>query len=382
MGTDVPAGNLWHGRLARASVAVAGLIFLLCGPATAAMDPVRVAPDNKGFVLQDSGKPFIPWGFNYGCTDKLIEECWDTHWPKIERDFRDMRLLGANVVRIHLQFGKFMDAPDRPNAAALDHLAKLLRIAERADLYLDLTGLACYRTVDVPPWYDALSEHDRWAAQAKFWEAVATRCAGSPAVFCYDLMNEPWAAGGRKPGQWYSGTQLGGFDFMQFINLDLNGRTREDIPPQWIATLRGAIRKHDAHHLITVGMLPWVKGWGFLSGFVPTKVSPELDFIAVHIYPEKGKVDEAIADLKRFAVGKPVVIEETFPLSCSTDELRQFLLASRGIASGWVGHYSGQTIEELSHHGSTQPVSDAMWLGWLRLFKEVGPEMTGATLKQ
>ena len=26
---------------------------------------VRVADDERGFVLSDSGKPFVPWGFNY-----------------------------------------------------------------------------------------------------------------------------------------------------------------------------------------------------------------------------------------------------------------------------------------------------------------------------
>ena len=27
--------------------------------------------------------------------------------------------------------------------------------------------------------------------QARFWEAVAATCRNRPAVFCYDLMNEP-----------------------------------------------------------------------------------------------------------------------------------------------------------------------------------------------
>ena len=34
-----------------------------------------------------------------------------------------MKKLGANVVRIHLQIGKFMDGPDKPNDKALDRLA-------------------------------------------------------------------------------------------------------------------------------------------------------------------------------------------------------------------------------------------------------------------
>jgi hypothetical protein len=351
------------------------LALLVCSYA-AAMEPVRVSKDGRGFVLADSQKPFIPWGLNYGHPDQLIEDFWDTDWPSIERDFRYMKSIGANVVRVHLQFGKFMDAADRPNRASLDRLGDLCKLAEQTDLYLDLTGLACYRKADVPAWYDALPEKQRWAAQASFWEAVAQKCASSPAVFCYDLMNEPISSGGpRKPGDWYSGALLGGFDFIQFISLDPAGRKREDVPLQWIAALTPAIRKSDAHHLITVGLLPWTKNWGFLSGFVPEKVAPKLDFIAVHIYPEAGKTDEAIAGLKRFAVGKPVVVEETFPLSCSAEDERKFLLASRGIASGWIGHYSGESIEQLTKRDATQPSKPDLWLVWLKMFKEMGPQM-------
>ena len=42
-----------------------------------------------------------------------------------------MRKLGANVVRVHLQLGKFMNGPEKPNGKALDRLNKLLALAER-----------------------------------------------------------------------------------------------------------------------------------------------------------------------------------------------------------------------------------------------------------
>ena len=91
-------------------------------------------------------------------------------------DFAQMKTLGANVVRVHLQLGKFMDGPDKANAKALDLLAKLGRLAETTGLYLNLTGLGSYQKKDVPGWYDKLAENDRWDVQARFWEAVA----GSP----------------------------------------------------------------------------------------------------------------------------------------------------------------------------------------------------------
>ena len=38
--------------------------------------------------------------------------------------------------------------------------------------------------------------------------------------------------------------------------------------------------------------------------------------------------------LEGFSIGKPVLIEETFPLSCSIEELEQFLDRSRGSLPG------------------------------------------------
>ncbi len=353
------------------------LVLTLAGPASGGMERVRAADDGKGFVLAVSKRPFVPWGLNYGNAGRLIEDYWDADWATVAADFRDMKRFGANVVRVHLQFGKFMDAPDRPNPKALDRLGKLLDLAEETGLYLDLTGLGCYRKADVPSWYDGLSEEARWAAQARFWGAVAGRCAKSPAVFCYDLMNEPFAGGGdKKPGDWYSGKTIGEYDYLQWIALDLRGRPREEIAVAWIDRLSAAIRAHDQARPITVGLLPWVPGWGHLSGFIPEKVAPHLDFVSVHIYPEKGKVDEAIEGLKRFAVGKPVVIEETFPLSCSSDELEAFIHKSRGPACGWMGHYDGLTperAEALKKEGKLT-LPQAIFQGWLDLFRKLKPK--------
>jgi len=232
----------------------------------------------------------------------------------------------------------------------------------------------------LPPWYDALDEEHRWSAQANFWSAIAKICSKSPAVFCYDLMNEPVVPGEKRPaGKWYSGKPLGGFDFVQFITLDPAGRKREDVAALWIKTLTAAIRQDDRDHPITVGLLPWVKGWGHLSGFIPETVAPDLDFLAVHLYPETGKVPEALDNLKRFALkDKPVIVEETFPLSCPPADLRQFLLASRTTAHGWLGHYEGATIADLESRQRTGELDlpTSLMLDWLRLFRDLGPEMT------
>jgi hypothetical protein len=216
-----------------------------------------------------------------------------------------------------------------------------------------------------------MDEPARWQAQEVFWEIVAATCADSPAVFCYDLINEPLSPGGKRAaGQWRSGSDFGGFDFLQFIALDPAGRNREDIAVEWIRNMTAAIQKHDRHALITVGLLPWSREWKFLSGFVPEKVAPELDFISVHIYPHSKKPSEAMEGLAKFAVGKPVVIEETFPLSCTPSELEAFLRASRKCATGWLGHYDGQSLDELNalQKAGKLTVAQAIYRSWLDLF--------------
>jgi len=331
---------------------------------------VQVATGKKSFVVELSGKKFTPWGFNYDhdTEGRLLEDYWEKEWGKVEAHFGQMKKLGANVVRIHLQVAKFMEAADKPNEKALDRLTKLVSLAEKNHLYLDVTGLGCYHKADVPAWYDKLTEKDRWGAQAHFWEAVAGICAKSPAIFCYDLMNEPIVPGGkRKDGDWL-GPAFAGKHFVQVIALDQADRPRPTIASLWIKHLVAAIRKQDQRHLITVGLVDWsLDRPGLTSGFLPDKIADDLDFISVHLYPEKGKVDEALKTLEGFDVGKPVVIEETFPLKCSMEEFVQFIEKSKKGSSGWIGFYWGKPPEELRQ---AKTISGAMILGWLEYFQK------------
>jgi hypothetical protein len=342
---------------------------------------IVVSKDKKGFVQESTGRPFVPWGFNYDrdWAGRLLEDYWEDEWATVETHFAQMKKLGANVVRVHLQFGRFMAGPDKANEKQLKRLARLVRLAEREHLYLDLTGLGCYQKKDVPPWYDKLGEKERWDAQANFWQAVAKRCAASPAVFCYDLMNEPVVPGGRrKDGDWL-GPPFAGKCYVQFITLDTGERRRPAVAQQWIRRLSTAIRAEDRRHPITVGLVDWsLDRAGLTSGFVPDKVVEDVDFISVHLYPQSGKVKEALETLKGFAVGKPVVVEETFPLRCSSEELEQFLEGSKKYACGWVGFYWGKTPEELR---ASKTLADALTLRWLELFEKHGKRLENGSKK-
>jgi hypothetical protein len=334
-----------------------------------ALEPVRLGGDGRHFVLARSGACFTPWGVNYDRDDagRLLEDYWETEWVAVEAHVREMKALGANVVRIHLQLGRFMRAADAPDAAALGRLSKLLALAETTGLYLDITGLGCYHRKDVPAWYDALPEAGRWAVQARFWEAVAAACAASPAVFCYDLMNEPILPGGENKETAWLGEEFVGKCYVQRIALDLAGRTQDAVAKAWIDTLVAAIRRHDARRLITVGEIPWAHYFpGAKPLFHAKGIGSGLDFVSVHFYPKKGEVDKAIAALKVYDVGKPIVVEEMFPIHCSQEELDSFIEKSRELAAGWIGFYWGKGIEACRKDGTLNGTITATWLEYFQ----------------
>ncbi len=351
---------------------VAGL--LLCASSRAEVSRIAVSKDGRGFVEVDSGKRFIPWGFNYDrdYRMRLLEEYWETEWPTVEGDFREMKDLGARVVRVHLQFGRFMESPDRPHEKSLAQLTKLLKLSEELGLRLDITGLASYRHSDVPKWYDALDEEHRWAAQANFWEAIAKTCADSSAVMFYDLINEPLVPNG-KTDKWMTG-HLEAFDYCQYITLDSRGRNRDEISRQWVRKMVAAIRAHDPKRLISIGLLPNDQSTYGEAGFSAKAMVGELDFLCTHLYPDAKKLDEIQRTLKGFDLGKPVIVEEMYPIACSSDQLVDFIDRSRDHAAGWISFYWGQTPAEL--HKSKQP-ADAILADWLVKFtshmREIAP---------
>src|SRR5262249_8345513 len=148
-------------------------------------------------------------------------------------------------------------------------------------------------------------------------------------------------------------------------------RPRTQIARQWTQKMVAAIRKRDHSHLITIGLLPNSVGDSAeSSGFDPKTIAQELSFISVHIYPEKGQIAQSIATLSGFAVGKPIIIEETFPMNCDAAELGQFIEQSRAYACGWLGFYWGQTPQQLA--GSSQ-ATDQLMSSWLELFQKMRP---------
>lgn len=337
------------------------------------LDWVRVSPDHTHFVQSASGQRVTMWGFNYDHDDagRLLEDYWADEWETVVEDFHEMKALGANVVRVHLQVARFMAGADEPNRANLERLAKLVRLAEETGLYLDVTGLGCYHKQDVPKWYDAMKEADRWAVQAAFWKHVAGVCKQSPAIFCYDLMNEPIIGGGDQKNEWLPGTPLGGKYFVQRLTTDVRGRSDKEIAKDWVAKLTTAVRAVDDRHMITVGVIPWAQ---IFKGAKPLFYDPEvggpLDFVSVHFYPKKVPLEESLAALRVYEVGKPLVIEEIFPLEAGYEKTEEFINRSRSFVDGYVSFYWGKTIEENKKKGD---MTGALMSQWLERFRAMSP---------
>ena len=104
------------------------LMLLTTATATAeALDHVRVSGDGTHFVRGDAAEQFVVWGVNYDNDrdGRLLDEYWVDEWQTVVEDFREIKALGANCVRIHLQLGKFLGTPDTANATALEQFKKL-----------------------------------------------------------------------------------------------------------------------------------------------------------------------------------------------------------------------------------------------------------------
>jgi hypothetical protein len=130
--------------------------------------------------------------------------------------------------------------------------------------------------------------------------------------------------------------------------------------------MTAAIRQHDPQTLITIGLLPFHKG----TGFDAAALAPHLDFLSVHFYPESGKLDDQLKYLKNFTTPKPLIVEEIFPLKCTTTDLQTFMKSATPMVTGWVGFYWGPPLSELEK--SNLP-KDQLITAWLKFFETANP---------
>lgn len=325
--TDGPALTL-SGGLA-ATTTNAGLGCVTPAPAATGLD--RIVRSGGTFATT-GGRPFSPWGFNYAqfdnafwstCTPTAID-AGDPCFGRVVEDFRDMRRMGANLVRIILSVGQLYDPPPPGQTtpvlrtAVLGTIDRLVALADDTGLYLDITGLGIEFTPDANPatpaydedWYGTLGETARWAIQSQFWTALAGRGASADlsggadnpnAIAWYNLMNEPVvptaAIVSNGTSSRYCLGELGGSCWVQWITdvPAADAAAAQAKIKTWMRTIGNALKGADHDRLVTVGLMPWG-----ISSFTPADMldpdmtdpaqyapfaTPGLDFASVHIYP-------------------------------------------------------------------------------------------------
>lgn len=345
------------------------ITFLCVGEAKTDNGPIppaakslpRVSVSGKGFITAD-GKPIRFWGLNYSAPQALLEDDWmqPGKWLAIEKSIKDIEALGANLVRVAVQYNTMMESSSEPNQENLQQLRKLALLAQEHGLYFMVSGLGAFSKADQPAWYDSLDESARWATQALYWESIAGAIGDIPAVFAYELMNEPIVPS-VATDVWLPGEGMGGNYFAQNITRTPNGREMKEIMSSWIKTLTAAIRKKDTKTPVTVGFLPFANFGQF---------SEDLDINNTHIYPKTGEEAASNAMVQRFASDKPLIVTETFALSIGTDDWEKWIKQNNADVAGWVGMH-GKTLQEITPPKS---IVEAIYKAFYERFRQMSGE--------
>jgi hypothetical protein len=319
------------------------------------LDRIRVVGDS----LYAGRRPWRAWGFNWGLGDHepviaYFDEPSSANLAVLARELRTARRLGANSMRVFLELQHVMQDRRAARPSALAALRRLLTLASREGVYLDITGNLVWRPQLAPDWYDRLAERERWRVQANFWRAVAHAAAGSPAVLCYELTSEPFISDAPN---WYIG-EFGGWWFGQIV-AHPHGRSTRQLARAWTKQLATAVRSQDDRP-VTIGLIPLIE-----DGFTATNVADLLDMLVVHQYPRNGEAAHAIAPIQHYAsFKKPVLLGETYPLASDMTTQQAFLVEANRFLVGTFEFFDGRD----PNHIAVKTMNDTLYQRGLRQF--------------
>ena len=371
------------------------------------MELITVAQNGQGFIEAVSGRSYIPFGTNYydphtGWAPKLWRR-FDAE--KVQQHFHVMSGLGVNCARVFLTAGSYQPTAEKIEEQALAKLDKLVEIAQENGVRLILTG---------PDHWEGVPDYwkpDRYVGQAAlealehFWTVVTRRYYREPAIFAWDLLNEPhmpWFVEQWRP-QWNVWLQntYGNRDALktawdnelteadEWGNVEVpknrpdsgNPRLRdwqhfrEHLADEWVRRQVEAIRRVDTTHLITVGYIQWsyplvrLGNPNRYAAFNPRRQARWLDFVTIHFYPTLGSpfqsegnwqknIDYLQGILAYCHTGKPVVLGEFgwyggrapqhHPYLSEQQQARWIskeIEASRSLADGWLSWPFADTPE-------------------------------------
>lgn len=280
----------------------------------------------------------------------------------------------ANVFRLHMELWDFIEGDDIPSLVTLEtpfaNLMHFLKTARKNNIYVLLAGNNFWHTSTIPPWFDELSNADRWTVSEFYFENLASAiyAAGhSSTILGYELISEPIIDDDAE-AEWYQG-QFPGTD-LYFIPCIARGVATIDQPDavrDWVTQLATAIRANDPRANVTIGVLPFITG-----SFGPDNTGDLLDFFSPHIYPPNFLLNpvtlaQAIGYAEDWAeTDMPVVIGESSNWSTVESENTGFLDAVLPIVEGYITFYWGyppsqHSPDEPRYPATSDDVSDSTY---------------------
>jgi hypothetical protein len=390
-----------------AAVGLALLLGLTGCTSYPKMNLISLTPDANGFADQTTGQAFVPFGTNYYDPNAgWPPHVWSRFRPKlVKMHFKVMQGLGANCARVFLT-SAFQPDPCTVDTQALKKLDTLIDFAHQSGIRLIITAPTDWE--GEPNYWkpDRFSSETALKASLNLWTVLGQRYRGNPAIFAWDIANEPempwyleswnpaWNAWLREKYTSRDGLktawgnelpdteQWGAIAPAKDVAAAGNPRLldwqlfREHLADEWVSKQVQTLRAADPTHLITLGYVQWsypIVRPGephIYPAFNPRRQAKWLDFVSVHFYPLMGDQpfaapaywDQNIAYLQTVLAycqaGKPVVLEEYGWYGGGSPQDRMYLSmtqqntwitaeieASRRLAQGWLSWPFADTPE-------------------------------------
>jgi hypothetical protein len=163
------------------------------------MNIIQVHPAGWGFIESGTGQTFTPWGCNYydpftGWAPRL----WEQFEPgRVSEQLDHIRAIGGNIIRVFTTLQNVLSGSEKINRPGIAKMEHMLSLAEAKGLRVIWSGPSLWE--GAPDWwqeqapYEAYARPDLIAAMQTAWRGFGQVFRGHPALFAYELHNEPFA---------------------------------------------------------------------------------------------------------------------------------------------------------------------------------------------